>query len=62
MSVAMKESNYYLDGVSKKQFETSLIHLQEQLRRMDQKIITKIDKEISLHYENQKHKLIQTGI
>lgn len=57
MSVALKTSNYYLEGVSKKQFETSLVQLQEQLRRMDQKIITKIDKEISLQYQIQKEKL-----
>ncbi|WP_156289204.1 hypothetical protein [Oceanobacillus salinisoli] len=59
MSVAVQKIEPYVNGVDKKQFETSLHEITNQIRIMDQKLIMKTENEISLRYENQHDEILK---
>ncbi|MFD1849500.1 hypothetical protein [Oceanobacillus bengalensis] len=57
MSIAIKEVQHFPNGISKSEFEASLQKLQDQVRIIDQKLVTKVEREITVQYKKQKNEL-----
>lgn len=55
MAVAINKLEEVPSGVTRKQFEASLQEIQNQLRLIDQKLMMKVENEITWQYKHQKN-------